>query len=193
MRTTVTLILCAALVACGSAPKKDTFYRLGDSVPQAGNTLGATLVHIPPFHANGLLSERALVYAHAGGTALEQYNYHFWVDSPRVLLQQALIDALSGEAGLRVTREPDYAAAYTVDGRIRRFERAGAEGAASAELALEIELFAGRSTEAVVSRTYTRSIKLERDTPAACAAALASASREVLLEFVTELKAQIPK
>lgn len=195
LRATVALTLCAVLTACGSlsTPKKDTFYRLGDSVPELAGAAGGQLIHVPPFHANGLLSERALVYAHAGGTALEQYNYHFWVDSPRMLLQQALIDALAGAPTVQATREPVSGAAYTVDGRIRRFERAGEKGAASAELALELELTAGREPVPVLSRSYTRSIKLSDDTPAACAAALAAASHEVLGEFAREIKARIAR
>ena len=40
---------------------------------------------VPPFVASGLHGERALVYAHDDGTSLEQYTYHYRVDSPRLL------------------------------------------------------------------------------------------------------------
>lgn len=190
------LIACTVLGAgCGSfsAPKKDTFYRLGDAVTAPNTAVSGALVHVPPFQTTGLLNERALVYAHADGTALEQYGYHFWVDSPRLLLQQAMIDALAAGPAVRATREPDYRADYLLNGRLRRFERAGKDGAATAELALELELRRGRPAEVLLVRSYTRSLPLADDTPAACAAALATASHEVLREFAGEAQALIEK
>jgi ABC-type uncharacterized transport system auxiliary subunit len=151
------------------------------------------LFYVPPFRADGLLSERALVYAHAGGTALEQYNYHFWVDSPRALLQQALLDELRSGLQVRVTREASRDANYSVNGRIIRFERASADGSTTAELALEMEFFLRHETVAGFSRGYTRSLKLAEDTPQACATALASASQEVVRQFVGELRNHLEK
>lgn len=195
LKISVLLALCVTLFGCGSfsAPRKDTFYRLGPSAPVEMSATAKGLFYVPPFSANGLLSERALVYAHADGTALEQYNYHFWVDSPRALLQQALIDELRSGMQVRVTREASRDVNYAVNGRIRRFERAGADGNATAELALEIELSLQQETVAEFSRGYTRSLKLAEDTPAACAAALASASHEVIRQFVEELREHLEK
>jgi uncharacterized lipoprotein YmbA len=184
------LAVAVLVTACGAPPKKDTFYRLPDAGPAAAadTAHGGPLLHVPPFSANGLVSERALVYARADGTSLEQYNYHFWVDSPRLMLQQALSAALASGLDARVVAEP-MAGAYSVRGRIERLERAAGKGpVARVELGLAVHAPAGGP--AVFSRSYARALDPMDESVAASAAALGKASQDILAQFVSELQAQ---
>ena len=184
------LLAIVAVTGCGAPPQKDTFYRLpepGAAAPASATHRGP-LLQVPPFSANGLVSERALVYARADGTALEQYNYHFWVDSPRRMLQQALSAALATSLDARVVAEP-VAGAHSVRGRIERLERAAGDGAV-ARVALAFEVHAPHGGPAVFARRYARELEPSDDSIAACAAALGQASQDILAQFATELGAQ---
>lgn len=184
------LLALIALTGCGAPPKKDTFYRLpepaAESPPSAAH--GGPLIQVPPFSANGLVSERALVHARADGVTLEQYNYHFWVDSPRLMLQEALSAALASSLDARVVAEA-VAGAHSVRGRIERLERAGG-AAAVARVALAFEVHAPHGGPALFTRRYAREVEPADDSIAACAAALGRASQDMLAEFATELARQ---
>ena len=183
------LWLCLlALAGCGATPHKDSFYRLPDTaVSAAVNVAEGPIVYIPPFVADGLHGERALVYAHDDGTTLEQYTYHYWVDSPRLLLQQALAARLRGAH--RVVTAPSADARYTLRGHIAKFERQGTGKGASAEVSLEFELLSAATDVPEFARAYQRSVPLADDTMSSCAGALGQAAQDVLTSFVTDLEA----
>ena len=186
-------LFCAALLtisACGmfSTPRKDVFYRLPEVATSAAviATTGP-LVYVPPFAASGLHGERAVVYAHDDGTALEQYTYDYWVDSPRLLLQQALVDRLRASGARRVVMEPSVDAGYTVRGRIRKFEKRDAAKGATAEVSLEFELLAADAEVPEFARAYQRTVTVSGDAMATSAAALGQAAQDIVAEFVTDL------
>ena len=176
-----------ALTGCGGTPKKDTFYRLPE-VAGSGTIKvdDGPLLYIPPLEADGLHGERALVYAHDDGTTLEQYTYHYWVDSPRVLLQQALAGKLRETH--RVVTSASADARYILRGRILRFERQGNDTRASADVALEFELVAADSDSVEFARAYTRSVALTDDAMGTSAGALGEAAQDVLANLVSDLE-----
>ncbi len=189
------MLFCLGLVllaGCGSltATPRDHFYRLdveaGAPPTPARGTQDS--VYVAPFAANGLHSERAVVYAHADGTTLEQSAYHFWVDSPRVMLQQALTDYLR-EQGMPATLQRARTTARTVQGRIVRFERGAADGG-SAEVLLEFEIRGPRGREPGTVRRYARSVPLGDVPMAQAVAALNRATGEIFAEFAQDLIAQ---
>lgn len=188
----MTAISLLTLLGCGSfsAPKKDTFYRLQEPAVAAVTTVDASapIIYVPPFAASGLHGERALVYAHDDGTALEQYTYHFWIDSPRLLLQQALADQLRATSARRIVLEPTADAVYTVYGRIRKFERRAAGKAGAAEVTLEFQVVSAKSAVAEFERIYSRSVALSDDGMATCASALSQSARDILAEFTRDLR-----
>ena len=176
------------LAGCGVTPHKDSFYRLPDTAAGAAvNVAEGPIVYIPPFVADGLHGERALVYAHDDGTTLEQYTYHYWVDSPRLLLQQALAARLRGAH--RVVTAPSADARYTLRGHIAKFERQGTGKGASAEVSLEFELLSAATDVPEFARAYQRSVPLADDTMSSCAGTLGQAAQDVLASFVTDLEA----
>lgn len=192
LRAFASLLLLAAMAACGSlsAPQKDTFYRLQTAVLTTRATdSAAPVIYVPPFDASGLHSERALVYANVDGSTLEQSGYHFWIDSPRILLQQALADQLRASVARQVVLEPSPDAAYVVRGRIRKFERVGSGTGAAAQVTLEFEVRRREASLPEFERVYDRTAALAGDSVAAYAAAVAEAAREIVGEFVRDLRA----
>ncbi len=185
----LSLALCLLVLSgCGGTPKKDTFYRLPDAAGSAMVTVeDGPVLYIPPFGADGLHGERALIYAHDDGTTLEQYNYHYWVDSPRQLLQQALATHL--RATHRIALTPSADAVHSLRGRIVRFERQGQGKNGTAEVELEFELLPADTDVPVFARRYARSAALSDDEIGSCAGALGRAAQEVLVELSTDLEA----
>ena len=195
MRRLLTCLLLVALASVNSActsfaaPRKDQFYRLPDSIENTSLSAGAgVIVYVPPLLASGLHGERALIYAHDDGTSLEQYTYHYWVDSPRLLLQQALAAQLRVGGARRIVTAPSADAKYTVRGYLRKFERHGlAPG--TAEVSLEFELLEASSDAPEFVRAYQRSVPLRDAEMATCAAALGQAAQDILASLVTDLQA----
>lgn len=194
MRRSQVFVVVVALLTggCGSlsAPPRDHFYRLAVAPPAAESRPAAGItVHVPPFAASGLHSERAIVYAHGDGTSLEQYPYHFWVDSPRMLLQGALADYLEQVNGTVVTLAPSREAQRVVRGRILNFERGEVDGEPAALVALKIEVFDAASGSRSGGGRYARSVKLGDDSVAELVSALNAATRDVFAAFTRDLEA----
>ena len=193
LRWLVVVMGALLLTACAgfSEPKKDLFFRLPElaaTAPRESQPAGP-IVYVPPFLASGVHGERALLYAHADGTSLEQYTYSYWVDSPRVLFQQALVEHLRAKSDRRVVVVPSADASHTVTGRIRKFERHDDGKHGVAEIALEFEVVSGDSVAADFVRSYARALVLNDDDVGRCAAALGGAAQEILAQFADDLRA----
>ena len=189
LRDPATLIALGllALAGCAATPPKDSFYRLPATVASATvKVADGPIIYIPPFVADGLHGERALVYAHDDGTTLEQYTYHYWVDSPRLLLQQALAARLRGAH--RVVTAPSADASYTLRGHIAKFERQGTGKGAKAEVSLEFELLPADTDVAQFARVYQRSVPLADDAMSSCAGALGQAAQDLQAGLVADLE-----
>jgi len=192
-RALVLAFTVVALAGCGtfSAPPRDQFHRLS---PVAFGTGGARAVDTPivfvaPFGASGLHGERALVYAHADGTSLEQYGYHYWIDSPRVMLQQGLAATLRRTLSARVLTEPGAGESIVVRGRIERFERVDhGDAAGAAVVALHFDVYPARGAAPVLTRTYEREQTLETDEPGDYVNATSRATQEIFAALADELR-----
>ncbi len=185
-------LILVVTAGCGSLspPPKDTFYRLdfGLPGPQVESAEAKDVIFLPPFWASGLHSERALVFAHADGTSLEQHVYHFWIDSPRIMLQHALADHLRLVAGARVVLEPATTAAYTLRGRIRRFERSKSSGSDYAQVDLNIALYGSNGSVPEFERDYKSSIPVGGHSVAAGVAALNEGTKQIFTAFAGDLR-----
>lgn len=187
LRMGIVMLGIAALVACGGTPPKDSFYRLPgiDAGDRPAEISDGPIIYIPPFDADGLHGERALVYAHDDGTSLEQYTYHYWADSPRLLLQQAL--AVRVRATRRVVTTPSAEAGYTLRGRIVRLEVQEAGKGATAEVSLEFELSPVDTDVPAFSRSVKRSVLLGDENISARAATLATAAQDAVVSMAEDL------
>ncbi len=193
IRRLAVVLTVSAVAGCGtlSAPPRDQFHRLVPSAGAAASTqaVDAPLVFVAPFGASGLHGERALIYAHADGTSLEQYGYHYWIDSPRVMLQQGLAATLRGMLAARVLTEPGAGQGLEVRGRIDRFERVDhGEGAGTAVVALQFDVYRVREAVPVLTRRYVREQPLASDDLADYVDATSRVTREIFAAVAEELK-----
>lgn len=192
-RTLALALIVMAVAGCGtlSAPPRDQFHRLVPAAVGAAATPAADApwVFVAPFGASGLHGQRALVYAHADGTSLEQYGYHYWIDSPRVMLQQGLAATLRGTLPARVLTEPGADEGLVVRGRIERFERVDhGDGAGAAVVGLQFDVYRARGAVPVLTRSYEREASLASDDLADYVDATSRATREIFEALAEELK-----
>jgi len=136
------------LSACAVPPPapEDAFYRLS---PRAAEPLAAApvlkgTVEVDRFAAAGSLANRPLLFLEPGSGAVSEYHYHFWIEAPPILLQNALVSYLrsTGIAERVVTPEMRVRPDYTVRGRLMRLETVLGEnaiGVAEIELSLRRE------------------------------------------------------
>lgn len=191
------MLAVAGLTACGSlsAPPADTFYRLAPPPAQTNRAQqGATttIAFVPPLQADGLHGERALIYVHSDDTTLEQYRYHYWVDSPRTLLQEQVAAALRERLGWQVVTEPA-GRVREVRGRIVRFERQRTDDADLARVALHFDVVAADSRIPLLSRDYDASVPLTRDGIPAFVTAINAAVETIIAQLVSDLRQGWPE
>lgn len=131
-----------ALAACAQPEvPRDSYYRLqiAPPAPAARPILKGTL-EVNRFVADGLVAGRPIVYSEPDqGHRVREYNYHFWIEPPTVLLRDQLVAFLrAGKLADTVTTpEVRVSADHILTGRIIRLEKI--EGAAPKGV-LELEL-----------------------------------------------------
>ncbi len=129
-RATVSLAMLASVAACGSAPPvpEDHYFRL--QAVFAGQPATTRLfdgaIEVDRFVADGLTSERSIVYSDKGKShQVKAYHYQFWIKPPTVMLRDELVSFLR-EANIAeavVTPEMRIDAKYVLTGKIRHLEQ----------------------------------------------------------------------
>ena len=130
MRTSIWLFFSLFLAAgCAQAPvPAANFYRIYAQAPEASSSdfyLDGVLV-VRRFLADGLVSERSVVYGEgAGPNPLQQYHYHAWTESPTRMLQELLVPYLrnANVASQVITPEIRIDAKFELTGKIKRLEQ----------------------------------------------------------------------
>lgn len=190
----ILVVLCVMMPNLGcrslAPPLKDKFYRFNFDSPATTQDFGAAddIIYIPPFKASGLHSERAVIFAHNDGTSLEQHVYHFWIDSPRTLLQHALADHLRAASRAKIVIEPAVNAEFTVRGQVRRFERSSGGGA---QVALSLAFYGEHNAVPEFERDYERSMDVRDNSIAASVAALSTGTAEIFAAFIGDIRHHI--
>jgi ABC-type uncharacterized transport system auxiliary subunit len=143
------LVLAAALAlsACGAAPPvpEDHFYRLQAvyaSDPLPSRLLPGT-IEVERFVADGLTSERAIVFSEAGKpNQVKAYHYHFWIKSPTVMLRDELVSFLRASkiSDAVVTPDMRVQAGYALTGKIKHLEQIRAKDQTRTLLEVEFGL-----------------------------------------------------
>lgn len=186
-------LVCAfALSGCAQAPvPADRFYRLLPPAPQALGqrpALPGTLL-VKRFTADGLLGQRALVYAHgAAPGVLYQYRYHFWADAPTALLQDLTVQALRAAraAAAVVTPEMGVDARYVLMGRVRRLEQLLGDAPAVA-VSLELSIIDAERGAPIVIGDHALTLPLAESGVDAAAQAISEAVGQILDRFIAGL------
>ncbi|PHS74062.1 MAG: ABC transporter [Rhodospirillaceae bacterium] len=191
----VGLLGLGALSACGSAPvvPEDAFYRITPQAEASGNSVIDGIVEVGRFAASGSLGNRPLLLTYRDSNEVTEYNYHFWIESPPILLQSALVSylRLANVAAQVVTPEMRVTPDYTITGRVLRFETVrGAQpaGVVGFELALRQE----RTDKILVLKEYTADVAASQDRVQDGAVALEQAVNQAFQNFVSDIRKVTP-
>ena len=136
-----------ALAACAQPEvPADSYYRLQvvSTAPMSQPIFKGTL-EVNRFVADGLVAGRPIVYTAAHQPhRVQEYNYHFWIEPPTVLLRDQMVAFLrAGKIADRVTTpEVRVPADHVLTGKIIRLEKI--DGSAPMGV-LEIELAVRRA------------------------------------------------
>ena len=142
-RTFSLALITALLIGCGTIEPipQDTFYRLTElsgegSVRLSPWTEGSVV--IKRVRASGIYKDRALAVLKADGVSLVQSKYHYWNDSPEIMVQRRIFEhAVRGEIAPHVSLEMTDDADYSVSGRLERFDKVD-NGGVAIELVLAV-------------------------------------------------------
>lgn len=189
--------LAVAVVAgCAQPPvPRDHFYRVDAGAPERAFATpplrGAVMVD--RFRADGLVSQRPVVYSDAAHPfELLQYDYHYWVESPTVMMAYALTDYLRAAGAAGVVDGPDIrsAAGCRVSGNIRRFERVLGAGSSVVSVALEIRLTRRNDGAELLLETYRADMRAGDERMTSIVVAFNAALRHVFDQFLDALAAR---
>jgi len=189
--------LAVAVVAgCAQPPvPRDHFYRVDAGAPERAFATpplrGAVMVD--RFRADGLVSQRPVVYSDAAHPfELLQYDYHYWVESPTVMMAYALTDYLRAAGAAGVVDGPDIrsAAGCRVSGNIRRFERVLGAGSSVVSVALEIRLTRRNDGAELLFETYRADMRAGDERMTSIVVAFNAALRHVFDQFLDALAAR---
>jgi ABC-type uncharacterized transport system auxiliary subunit len=159
-RALLLVVVAAAMLAGCSQPRvpEDNFYRLNIAAPQHMQApIVPGVVEVSRFVADGLVSQRAIVFSEATRANVAQpYHYEYWIEPPTVLLQNALVDYLraAGAAGTVVTPELHAEPDVIASGRIRRFEHVREGGKGSVRVSLDLSLRERKSDRLLLVQSY---------------------------------------
>lgn len=187
------IVAVAAVVGCAQPPvPRDHFYRVDAGAPERAFTTpplrGAVMVD--RFRADGLVSQRPVVYSDSAHPfELLQYDYHYWVESPTVLMAFALTDYLRAAGAAATVDGPDIrsAAGCRVSGNIRRFERVLGAGSSVVSVALEIRLTRRNDGVELLLDTYRADMRAGDERMTSIVVAFNAALRHVFDQFLDAL------
>jgi ABC-type uncharacterized transport system auxiliary subunit len=186
------VMLILGLSACGSAPPvpEDHYYRLQATYAGGAPMLNpiAGSVEIDRFVADGLTSERGLVYSAAGKPSqVKSYHYHFWIKPPTVMLRDELVSFLreAKAATAVVTPELRVNSDYVLTGKIEHLEQVRGKGERTL-MEVELGLRSARDGKLLFLKTYRQ----ENGAGAGVAAAVESLNTALSIiyaDFVADL------
>lgn len=186
------------LSACAAPPPapEDAFYRLSPraDAPLAEKALIDGVVEVERFVASGSLANRPVLFSEPGSNAVSEYHYHFWIEAPPILLQNALVSYMrSANVSDRVvTPEMRLRPAYSVRGRVMRLETVlggTPTGVAEFELSLRRE----SDGELVVLGEYRAEVTSAPNGVKTDVAALEQAADQAFAAFVADIQKSLSR
>ena len=161
LSTGALIFALSVLTSCASAPPvpEDHFYRLQAvyaDEPLALKRFPGT-IEIERFVADGLTSERAIVFSEAGKpNEVRAYHYHFWIKPPTIMLRDELVSYLRASkiSDAVVTPELRIAADYALTGKIKHLEQVRAKEQTRTLLEIEIGLRRPKDGKLLFLDTY---------------------------------------
>ncbi len=172
MKTLVSLLLIFALSSCSSGSKKiadKLYYRFGE----AHMVMTKSDFNVPRPTAMGILGNRPMVAQKEDG-ALLQLNHNFWIDSPKILLQNYLIKSFN------VSPEPHDKA---LKATILKLEKKGQTSQVSIAFTL-----VDSDNNTLFEKTYSRQQELPENTMSAFVASVSQSLELITQALAKELK-----
>ncbi len=190
----VILMSFGLLVACGSAPPvpEDQYYRLQAiyaSEPLTTKPLAGT-IEVDRFVADGLTSERAIVYSDIQKpNQVRAYHYDFWIKPPTVMLRDELVSFLrkSKISDAVVTPEMRVNAEYALTGKIKHLEQVKMESGYRTILEVELGLRHPNTGKLLFLDTYRLENDASGSSVGAAVKSLNTALSIIYSEFLTSI------
>lgn len=188
------LFIALLCTACATAPPppKEVFYRFNPaSQSPGGQQVIDGNLRLEPIRAQGILSERALIFSQAShANRLEQYRYHHWEKPPAQLLTQALLNTLQG-AGIAqqvVPADVRSHADYSIDGELLRLERVlgKKQDSVTVEILLRLKRYSTR--QLVLQKRYAASREVRHDSLPEVVASMSAARDEIFSAFLKDIR-----
>ena len=182
------------LTACGSAPPvpEDQYYRLQAiyaSEPLTTKPLAGT-IEVDRFVADGLTSERAIVYSDIQKpNQVRAYHYDFWIKPPTVMLRDELVSFLrkSKISDAVVTPEMRVNAEYALTGKIKHLEQVKMESGYRTILEVELGLRHPNTGKLLFLDTYRLENDARGSSVGAAVKSLNTALSIIYSEFLTSI------
>ena len=182
------------LTACGSAPPvpEDQYYRLQAiyaSEPLTTKPLAGT-IEVDRFVADGLTSERAIVYSDIQKpNQVRAYHYDFWIKPPTVMLRDELVSFLrkSKISDAVVTPEMRVNAEYALTGKIKHLEQVKIESGYRTILEVELGLRHPNTGKLLFLDTYRLENDASGSSVGAAVKSLNTALSIIYSEFLTSI------
>ena len=182
------------LTACGSTPPvpEDQYYRLQAiyaSEPLTTKPLAGT-IEVDRFVADGLTSERAIVYSDIQKpNQVRAYHYDFWIKPPTVMLRDELVSFLrkSKISDAVVTPEMRVNAEYALTGKIKHLEQVKMESGYRTILEVELGLRHPNTGKLLFLDTYRLENDASGSSVGAAVKSLNTALSIIYSEFLTSI------
>ena len=189
-------VCCALAAACSQPPLPvDHFYRLDPGAPgqvfQSPPLAG--VVAIGQFRADGLVSQRPMVYSEAAQPLeLLQYNYHYWVESPPDMIELELTDFLRNAGAAEVVDGPETRsnAGCKITGSLRRFERMVGDGRSVISVELDLRLARTNDAGELLFRAYRSDMRAGDDKMVSAVVAFNAGVKHIFDQFLADLASQ---
>lgn len=187
----VGFVLVAACMA-PSVPKEQYFRLVAAPANEKLAHPLAGILEASPLGADGVTGERPLLYTANGGVKLEQRNYAYWTELPTAMIRDQLVAYLrsAGAAEQVVPSELRIAAAYRIQGEIKRLEQSAGDKHDLGILELELSVIDENSDQLILSRVYHTEQPAADHSIDAAVAALNAGLQDVLKRFAADIDAR---
>lgn len=188
-------LVALVLTGCAKAPPVpvDRFYRLPEpSVAALGadRTRWGQLVHVRALQADGLHTERAVLFSEdVQAVSLVRYHYHHWVDGPPRLVQDYVATSLrQAVPSALILTEPDGRPDVVVSGKVKRFEHHVplGKGEGRAMVALELRVSRASGSAPVWVKDYQAVVDVRGVGMTATINAFGQAMSDIVSAFVAD-------
>lgn len=181
-------VMASGLAAC-TQPEipQDNYYRLEVPAPAKQAQKLDGVLEVERFRADGLTSGRPIVYVKDRGQ-LSEYHYHFWVEPPVDLLQDAMVDYLRAAniASHVVTPDLRMNEDYLLTGQIQRLER-DVTSVEKVVVELDLGLKRLKDDQIIVLKSYKRELVQEQPGVNGAVGAINTALQQIYDEFLSDI------